>query len=366
MRGSIWLGTAIITFLLAIIVTLSYLLVQKYESRKLDFHGRSTTNSTTVMPARTGSEATGITPLTKEQQARLIDEFMKKMTITIKPYTEMITEYNANEQSNPQQENNATISMFASMAFQELVQDLLHIPFPEGLEPEHATMLEKVRDYVVQGYHYFSDAMEYFDQYTNTGKEEWKVRYHEAIELAQDSMTKSVSQLNELYDRLRTDHTRTDRNTEHQPKPLPVAERPPLSRETLEQGYFAHMEFGLGSDFNEVKAKWGEVPRDQEREGGVGYFYSQCSCAIFTMKENKNRISSIELKPDHLTLQHVVDALGKPTSEGWDEMEGSYLLFYSLSGRKEIYVRTELTTSDFEAPAPSPQSQIATVSLIQK
>ncbi|SEG63927.1 hypothetical protein [Paenibacillus sp. UNC499MF] len=137
----------------------------------------------------------------------------------------------------------------------------------------------------------------------------------------------------------------------------------PLSLAGMKKGYFGGIEFGLGTDFKTVEAKWGKVKQDQHREGGAGYLYKPCQCSFFVGAQNK--ISAIELNSP-MTLQKVIDRLGKPLQEGWDEMEGSYMLVYEFSGNKELYVETQVTSDNPDAPPPARSAKTARITLIQK
>ncbi|EGL16474.1 MULTISPECIES: hypothetical protein [unclassified Paenibacillus] len=420
MKKNAALGTLIIMSLLIAIGVLGYQLYQKSQGLKASVKPAA---SNPPVEAQTPAQAGG----KQEEQASLVLAFEQALYAAERSAGEAKKE--ADREIGKMNQNvmpDSAVILKAYDQFSNVAEKVRKIPVPAGLNPAMTTELEAAKEKYAQAYDHKAQGMYSLMDYINTTKAGSAVTYGDHIKQADALLFDSVGTVIAMQQKLGVDFSKketpaqktqtaaqepvsspsagsseassskdgsasakpaspsTDKSTSSpaaaaKPVPSPsAAPKPsqapssaapaaqaqePLSIAGMKKGYFGGIEFGLGTDFKDVVAKWGKVKQDQHREGGAGYLYKPCNCSIFVGKQNK--ISAIELNTP-MTLQKVIDRLGKPWQEGWDPMDDSYMLVYQFSGNKELYVETQVTTDNPDAPPPPRSAKTARISLIQK
>lgn len=424
MKKNAALGTLIIMILLIAVGVLGYLLYQKSQGLK---SGMKAAPSNPPVEVQTAALADGKKEeqaslvLAFEQALyaaeRTAGEAKKEADLEIgKMYQNVMPD--------------SAVILNAYNQFSNVAEKVRKIPVPAGLDPAMTAQLEGAKEKYAQAYDHKAQGMYWLIDYINTTEAASAVTFGDHIKKADALLFDSVGKIIALQQQLGVDFSKKEALVEQNqtaaqeqgagsesassaaankagssssvgkessaasankngsatsaspsgsagssqkvtPKPSadPGSSAPagqanePLSLAGMKKGYFGGIEFGLGTDFKAVEAKWGKVKQDQHREGGAGYLYKPCQCSFFVGAQNK--ISAIELNTP-MTLQKVIDRLGKPLQEGWDEMEGSYMLVYEFSGNKELYVETQVTSDNPDAPPPARSAKTARVTLIQK
>ncbi|MEC0246512.1 hypothetical protein P4H65_12005 [Paenibacillus chitinolyticus] len=410
MKKNAALGSVIIVGLLLVIGVLGYLLFQKAQGLKaVEKPAASNPTQETKSPAAAGDKK-------QEEQASLVLAFEQALYAAEKSASEAKKE--ADREIGNMHENvmpDSAVILNAYNQFSKVAEKVRKIPVPAGLSPDMTTELEKSREKYAQAYDHKAQGMYWLMDYINTTKAGSAVTYGDHIKQADALLFDSVGKVIAIQQQLGVDFSKKETLSQEaqtvsqepksgssagsaasanktssaspaakpttppaaaakpaaSPKPSPASSsaapnaqaQEPLSIADMKKGYFGGIEFGLGTDFKAVEAKWGKVKQDQHREGGAGYLYKPCNCSFFVGAQNK--ISAIELNTP-MTLQKVIDRLGKPLQEGWDEMEGSYMLVYQFSGKKEVYVETQVTNDNPDAPPPPRSAKTARITLIQK
>ncbi|MFC9778438.1 hypothetical protein [Paenibacillus chitinolyticus] len=415
------LGSTVIIGLLILIGVLGYLLFQKAQGMKA---GEKPAASNPPLETQSSAATSGSK---QEDQASLVVAFEQALYAAERTASDAKKE--ADREIGQMHQNimpDSAVILNAYNQFSKVAEKVRKIPVPAGLAPDITTELEKSREKYAQAYDHKAQGMNALMDYINTTKAGSAVSYGDHIKQADALLFESVGTVIAMQQKLGVDFSKketpaqktqtaaqepasspsagsseasaskkgsastkpatpsTDKSASSSaaaskpassppaaPKPSqapssaasPAQAQEPLSIAGMKKGYFGGIEFGLGTDFKAVEAKWGKVKQDQHREGGAGYLYKPCNCSFFVGKQNK--ISAIELNTP-MTLQKVIDRLGKPWQEGWDPMEDSYMLVYQFSGNKELYVETQVTTNNPDAPPPPRSAKTARITLIQK
>jgi hypothetical protein len=352
MKNKMLVGTGIIVILLLIIASLGLKLYEKYT--------KSVNSNSIQQPQQQQQQQQQQLQkvyLNNDEQGKLAVDFEQKLYAVEKKAKEAKDDVDREMKDIQRIMPSQFTIRKAYDKFREVSEEIKNIPVPEGLSPENSTVFYLSRDKFAEAYSQQSTAMMWLSKFIETGDKLYADYHSDEINKTNALLFESVGKIIDLQVKLGVDISKkglvdTEANKQQ-----------PITRELLAKGQFGDILFGIGTDFKAIKSKWGERKLDQFREGGAGYFYKECNCSFFVGDDNQ--VGSIEKKTD-ITIQKLIEILGNPNSEGWNEIDFTYELFYEFDGKLEVYANTSKTRTKEGQQPPSRNDKIGTVTITQK